>query len=81
MSCGRIHYGPTPGVAELADGRTVTTHRRQGLFAAVAAARLREAAARGRRYVFVDALPTSEPTLTRLGFVALTTTQPFTYEP
>jgi len=51
------------------------------LFAAVAAARLREAAARGRRYVFVDALPTSEPTLTRLGFVALTTTQPFTYEP
>jgi hypothetical protein len=77
VSCGRIHYGHTPGVAELAGGRTVTTHRRQGLFTAIVAARLREGAARGCRYVFVDALPTSEPILTRLGFAALTTTQPF----
>jgi GNAT superfamily N-acetyltransferase len=81
VSCGRIQYGRTPGVAELTGGRTVTTHRRQGLFTAVVAERLREAATRGCRYVFVDALPTSEQILTRLGFTALTRTQPFTYEP
>jgi acetyltransferase (GNAT) family protein len=80
VSCGRIHYGHSPGVAELAGGRTVPTHRRRGLFSAVVAARLREAAARGCRYVFVDALPTSEPILTGLNFVPLTSTQPFTYE-
>lgn len=77
VSCGRIHYGRMPEVAELAGGRTVTTHRRRGLFTAIIVARLREAAARECRYVFVDALPTSEPILARIGFVALTTTQPF----
>ena len=74
------HYGHSPGVAELAGGRTVPTHRRRALFSALVAARLREAAAHGCRYVFVDALPTSGPILTGLNFVPLTSTQPFTYE-
>ena len=78
VSSGRIHYGHSADVAELAGGRTVPAHRKRGLFSAVVAARLREAAARGCRYVFVDALPTSEPILTKLGFAALTSTQPFT---
>jgi hypothetical protein len=51
------------------------------LFTAVVAARLREAAARGCQHVLVDALPTSEPILTRFGFAALTSTQPFSYKP
>jgi N-acetylglutamate synthase-like GNAT family acetyltransferase len=81
VACGRLHYGRTAGVAELAGGRTVTTHRRQGLFTALVAARLREAAEHGCRLVFVDALPTSEPILTKRGFTPVTSTQPFLYEP
>jgi len=81
VSCGRIHYGNTPGVAELAGGRTVTTYRRRGLFTALVASRLHEAAARGCQYVFVDALPSSAPVLTKRGFTLLTSTQPYTYEP
>ncbi len=80
-SCGRIHYGKTPGVAELTGGRTVTTQRRRGLFTALVGSRLREAASRGCTHVFVDALPTSEPILTKLGFRSVTSTQPYTYEP
>lgn len=79
VSSGRIHYGHSVDVAELAGGRTVPALRNHGLFTAIVAARLREAAARGCRYVFVDALPMSELILTRLGFGALTTTQPFTW--
>lgn len=78
VSSGRIHYGHSADVAELAGGRTVPARRKRGLFSAIVTARLREAAARGCRYVFVDVLPTSEPILTRRGFTALTSTQPFT---
>ena len=81
VACGRIHYEHSPDVAELAGGRTVTTQRRRGLFTALVASRLREAAGRGCRYVFVDALPTSEPTLTKRGFTAITSTRPYLYEP
>jgi predicted GNAT family acetyltransferase len=78
VSSGRIHYGHSPEVAELVGGRTVPTHRKRGLFSALVAARLREAAGRGCRYIFVDALPMSEPILTKLGFATLTSTRPFT---
>jgi GNAT superfamily N-acetyltransferase len=78
VSSGRIHYGPSDDIAELAGGRTVPAHRKHGLFSALVAARLREAVARGRRYVLVDALPTSEPILAKFGFAPLTSTQPFT---
>ncbi len=39
--------------------------------------RARQAATRGYRYLRVDALPTSEPILTRLGFVRAGTTTPY----
>jgi GNAT superfamily N-acetyltransferase len=78
-ACGRIHYGRVPGVAELAGGRTVPSQRRRGFFRALVESRLREAAAQGSRYVFVDALPSSHHILTRLGFAAVTTTQPYIY--
>jgi hypothetical protein len=78
---GRMYFTPGSPAAELAGGRTRTTHRRQGLFTALVAGRLREARARGRTHVFVDALPTSEPTLTKRGFQFVTTTTPYVYEP
>jgi len=81
VACGRIHFKKNSGFAELAGGRTKTTHRNRGIFTALVAARLREALARDRTHVLVDALPTSEPILTKRGFQFVTHTQPFVYEP
>jgi hypothetical protein len=78
---GRVHYPEGSGYAELAGGRTKTTHRRRGLFTAVVGSRLAEASARGIALVFTDALPTSEPTLVKRGFRNVVATQPFTYTP
>lgn len=79
--CGRVLYRPGGPYAELAGGRTKTTHRRQGLFTALVASRLREARDRGRTHAFVDALPTSSPILCKRGFQPITWTRPFVYEP
>jgi hypothetical protein len=81
VACGRIYFSESSHHAELAGGRTKTTHRKQGLFTAVVAARLTEAHERGCSLVFTDALPTSEPILTKHGFRAITSTQPFVYSP
>lgn len=81
VASGRIHFKEGSNVAELAGGRTRTTHRNQGLFTALVAARLREALARQRTHVFVDALPTSEPILRKKGFQLVTHTRPFIYDP
>ncbi|WP_206505711.1 GNAT family N-acetyltransferase [Streptomyces chrestomyceticus] len=80
-SCGRAYFRRGGSYAELAGGRTVPEHRRQGLFTALVGSRLRQARERGRTHVFVDALPTSEPTLRKLGFEVVTWTRPFVYEP
>jgi len=81
VACGRTHFKPNSDFAELAGGRTKTTHRSRGLFTALVAARLREALARKRTHMFVDALPTSEPILRKRGFQLVTHTQPFVYRP
>jgi predicted GNAT family acetyltransferase len=81
VACGRIYFSDGSHHAELAGGRTKTTHRNRGLFTAVVAARLTEAYERGCSLVFTDALPTSEPILTKHGFRAITSTQPFVYSP
>jgi hypothetical protein len=81
VSCGRIYFREGGAHAELAGGRTKTTHRNRGLFSAVVTATLTEAHERGRRLVFTDALPTSEPILRKRGFQKVTSTQPFLYKP
>lgn len=80
VACGRTYFKENSDFAELAGGRTKTTHRNRGLFTALVAARLREALARNCTYVFIDALPTSEPILRKRGFQFVTHTQPFVYE-
>jgi hypothetical protein len=80
VASGRIHLIENSSFAELAGGRTKTTHRNRGLFTALVASRLREALARDRTHVLVDALPTSEPILRKRGFQFVTHTQPFVYE-
>lgn len=80
-SCGRVYFRAGGAYAELAGGRTKPAYRNRGLFGAVVAARLAEARERGRTLVFTDALPTSEPILSKRGFQVVTSTQPFLYEP
>lgn len=81
VACGRTHFAPGSAVAELAGGRTRTTHRRRGLFTALVTARLAEARSRGRSHALVDALPTSEPVLRRLGFRSVARTRPYVRRP
>lgn len=78
---GRIHFREGSRCAELAGGRTRTTHRGRGLFTALVGARLAEAGARGCDLVLADALPTSEPILTGRGFRRVTSTRPFVFDP
>ncbi|MGB6553356.1 MAG: GNAT family N-acetyltransferase [Candidatus Binataceae bacterium] len=81
VACGRIDFKENSEFAELYGGRTKTTHRNLGLYTALVAARLKEALERNRKYVIVDALPTSEPILRKRGFQFVTHTQPFVYRP
>jgi GNAT superfamily N-acetyltransferase len=80
VACGRVYFRAGGPYAELAGGRTRPEHRRQGLFTALVGSRLREARERDRTHAFVDALPTSEPTLRKRGFGFVTWTQPFVLE-
>lgn len=81
VACGRIHFKENSQFAELCGGRTRASHRNQGLYTALVAARLKEALERNRKYIVVDALPTSEPILLKRGFQFVTHTQPFVYHP
>jgi hypothetical protein len=76
-ACGRIYFVERSGFAYLYGGNTRERFRRRGLFTQVVAARIHEAQSRGIANIFVDALPTSEPILSKRGFEILTHTQPF----
>jgi hypothetical protein len=76
VSVGRMYTHPDSAFAGLYGGATLATHRGQGFYRAVVAARALDALAAGARYLRVDALPTSRPTLHRLGFHWLTDTWP-----
>jgi hypothetical protein len=78
---GRLHTHPRGAFASLYGGGTLEERRGLGLYRANVAARARDALALGARYLLVDALPTSQPTLERLGFVRLTETWPCRLSP
>jgi hypothetical protein len=65
--------------ASLWGGGTVAAWRGRGVYRCVVAHRAAAAAARGFRYLQVDASADSQPILRRLGFVELATTTPFTH--
>jgi GNAT superfamily N-acetyltransferase len=77
-SGGRVDLDPDVEFAGLFGGVTLPEYRGRGLYRATVARRAEVARARGYRWLYVDALPTSRPILERLGFVRLTTTTPFT---
>jgi len=80
-SIGRLYTHPQSVFGGLYGGGTLATHRGRGLYRAVVAARARDAAKLGSRFLIVDALPTSRPILERLGFVRLTDTWPCVLRP
>jgi GNAT superfamily N-acetyltransferase len=69
---GWINFHANGQFADLWGGSTLEEHRGRGLYTAVLAARLKEAADRGYRFVTVDASPMSQPILARQGFQQLT---------
>jgi hypothetical protein len=63
-----IHFPQNSPFASLFGGSTVAAYRRQGVYAAVLAARAQEARQRGVRYLTVDASRMSRPILEKYGF-------------
>lgn len=81
VSAARTDYSPGTEFAGLWGGGTLEAWRGKGIYKALVSHRARRAQARGVRYLQVDALPTSEPILRRIGFTRLTSTRPFTAPP
>lgn len=77
VSAGRLLLDRESAAAELAGGRTVPAHRRRGHFTTTVLSRIAAAIEAGAETLWVDALPTSAPVLTKLGFIPVTWTQPF----
>jgi GNAT superfamily N-acetyltransferase len=67
--------------ASLWGGSTLPAWRRRGIYRAMVAHRARLAAARGFRFLQVDASDHSRPILERLGFSPVTTTTPYVWTP
>ncbi|MEV6862780.1 GNAT family N-acetyltransferase [Streptosporangium subroseum] len=77
ISAGRMEFHHGTDFASLWGGGTLPAWRSRGVFRSLVAHRAALAAARGFRYLQVDASPDSRPILKRLGFVELATTTPF----
>jgi len=76
VSASRITFDPGSQFAGLWGGATLESHRGKGYYTATVAARLREAQARGVRFLTIDALPMSRLILERRGFQFLGYTYP-----
>ncbi|MFF7731663.1 GNAT family N-acetyltransferase [Streptomyces sp. NPDC007984] len=79
VSAARMELVPGTPFAGLWGGGTVPGWRGRGVYRTLVAHRARVAAARGYRYLQVDASSQSRPILERLGFLPLTTTTPYEY--
>ena len=77
----RIEFLPGTTFAGMWGGGTLPGWRGQGIYRALVAYRAQLAAARGYRYLYVDASPDSQPILGRLGFSRLARTTPYMWEP
>ena len=77
----RIEFLPGTEFAGMWGGGTLPAWRGRGIYRALVAYRAGLAAARGYRYLQVDASPDSRPILERLGFVRLARTTPYIWEP
>jgi GNAT superfamily N-acetyltransferase len=80
ICAGRLELPAGTAFASIWGGGTVPEWRHRGVFRALVAHRARIAAAAGYRYLQVDAAPTSEPILKRLGFRQLAVTTPYIHK-
>jgi hypothetical protein len=78
---GRLYTHPRSAFGGLYGGGTRAAYRGRGLYRALVAARARDAARSGARYLVVDAMPTSRPILERLGFERVADTWPCEWAP
>lgn len=81
VSSARMEFCPGTDFAGLWGGGTAPEWRGKGIYRALIAHRVRIAAERGYRYLQVDASDDSRPILRRLGFVPLSVTTPYVYQP
>lgn len=81
ISIARLHTHRDSHFGGLYGGGTREEFRGRGFYRTLIAARARDAAALGARYLIVDALPTSRPILERLGFVHVSDTWPCEWIP
>jgi ribosomal protein S18 acetylase RimI-like enzyme len=81
VCAGWIRFAAGTEFASLWGGGTLSAWRGRGIYRALVAHRAGLAAARGVRYLQVDASPDSRPILERLGFAVLTTTTPYVWSP
>ncbi len=81
MAGGRLELTPDSEFAGLWGGCTDPGWRRRGLFRALVARRAALAAARGYRWLHVDASNESRPILLRLGFTEIAKTTPYVIPP
>jgi GNAT superfamily N-acetyltransferase len=81
VSAARIEFPAGTDFAGLWGGGTEPRWRGRGIYRALVGRRAQLALRRGYRYLQVDALPTSQPILARLGFTALARTTPYVWDP
>ncbi|RAX46014.1 GNAT family N-acetyltransferase [Arthrobacter sp. AQ5-06] len=81
VSAAWLEINPGTDFAGLWGGSTLPAWRGRGIYKALVSWRAQVAAARGVKYLQVDASAESEPILRRLGFRAITTTTPFVWTP
>ena len=81
VSAARAEFTPGTDFAGLWGGGTIPAWRGRGIFRGLVAYRAGLAAARGYRYLQVDALPASQPILQRLGFRPVASTTPYVWTP
>jgi GNAT superfamily N-acetyltransferase len=77
VAAGRVEVYADSEFASLWGGATLPSWRKRGIFRALVARRAAFARERGAHYLQVDALPTSQPILERLGFPRVATTTPY----
>ncbi|MEZ4706028.1 MAG: hypothetical protein R3A44_02405 [Caldilineaceae bacterium] len=75
-SAAWIYFPEGSQFASLWGGSTLAEHRGKGLYSGLLAIRAREAQARGRRFLTVDASPMSRPILEKFGFVQIAVSYP-----
>lgn len=81
VSIGRLCFDEEqPDFAGFFGGSTLPEYRRQGIYTALVFARIQEAIDKGYRYGYVDALPTSEPILKKMGFEKISASCPLIWK-